>query len=230
MNTTAKRSSNDDMSEMMIRNPQVLSKSYTSTVVDIYLDGEIGSPEKYRETYHALSNAGPQDLIALHINSVGGRLDAGIQLINHIKNCKAKVIGILHMECASMASAIFLACDDWELNSFSTMMVHSCSYGAAGKQSDIRSRVEFTTAFNERYIRENYAGFLTEEEIDRALKGDDIYFNAEQIEDKLESFKAYRDKLEDEAAAEELGQIIEKAEVKKSAPKAQPRKTQKSKS
>lgn len=197
-----KQTNGDDLSDLMVRTPQVLSKTYSSTVIEIYLDSEIGSPEKYRETYHALSNASPQDLVMIHINTIGGRLDAGIQLINHIKNCQARVVGVLHMECASMGSAIFLACDDWELNEFSTMMVHSCSYGAAGKQSDIRSRVDFTTAFNERYIRKNYAGFLTEDEINRALKGDDIYFDYEQIAEKLEAFREYREKLEEEVVDE----------------------------
>ena len=154
--------------------PQVLTKSFSNSVIDIYLDGEISDPDRYREAYHALSNASQQDIIFLHINTVGGRLDAGIQIINHIRRCDAKVVGVLHMECASMGSAIFLACDDWEINTFSTMMIHSCSYGAVGKQSDILSRVEFSTKFNEKYIRETYAGFLSEEEIRHVLRGDDF--------------------------------------------------------
>lgn len=215
--TFNKKRAGDDMTELSFRSPQVLSKSYGSTVFDIYLDDEVGSPEKYRETYSVLSTANPQDLVILHVNSNGGRMDAGIQIINHINNCKAKVVGVLHMECASMASAIFLACDDWELNPFSTMMVHSCSYGAAGKQSDIRSRVEFTTKFNEKYVRETYTGFLDEGELDRVLKGDDLYLDADQISTRLESLKAYRDLKEAEALEEAQQEIVE--ELKKPAPR-----------
>lgn len=203
-NFTNKRANSDLDPQMMLRSPQVLHSPYTSSVYDVYLDGEIGEPSSYRELYHALINAGPQDLVLLHVNSNGGRLDAGTQIINHIKNCKAKVVGVMHMEAASMASAIMLACDDWELNTFSTAMIHSCSYGAIGKQSDIRTRVDFTTKFNERYIRENYTGFLTEEEIDRVLKGDDLYLDAEQLDEKLMAFKEYRDKAGDEEILEEL--------------------------
>lgn len=215
----AKKRAGDDMPELSFRSPQVLSKTYGSTVFDVYLDDEIGSPEKYREIYNVLSTASPQDIVVLHVNSNGGRMDAGVQIINHIKNCKAKVIGVLHMECASMASAIFLACHDWELNTFSTMMVHSCSYGAVGKQSDIRSRVEFTTKFNEKYVRETYEGFLRPEEVDRVLKGDDVYFDAEQIDERLESLRKFREEKEAEAAEQAVDAIV--AKVKKPA-KAKP--------
>jgi ATP-dependent protease ClpP protease subunit len=184
--------------------PTALVKTYQSNVIDIYLDDEITSPSDYREVYHALSNAGPQDLVKIHINSPGGRLDSGIQIINHIRHCEALVVGVLHMDCASMASGIFLACHDWEINKFSTMMVHSCSYGAGGKQSDIKNRVNFMTDFNEKFIREIYTGFLTEEEIDLILKGDDIYFSAEEIDKKLEQFKQYRESLKNSESTSEL--------------------------
>lgn len=203
-NFTNKRANTDIDAQMMMRTPQVLHTPYTSSVYDVYLDGEISEPSSYREIYHAMINAGPQDLVLLHINSNGGRIDAGTQIINHIKNCKAKVVGVMHNNAASMASAIMLSCDDWELNTFSTVMCHSCSYGMVGKQSDVRAGVEFTTKFNERFIRETYTGFLTEEEIDRVLKGDDLYFDAEQLDEKLTKFKEYREKLENGEMEEEL--------------------------
>ena len=184
--------------------PMALVKTYQTNIIDLYIDDEITSPSEYREIYHALSNAGPQDLVKIHINSPGGRLDAGIQIINHIKHCEALVVGVLHMECASMASGIFLACHDWEINKFSTMMVHSCSYGAGGKQSDIKTRVNFMTDYNEMFVRENYTGFLTDEELDRVLKGDDIYFTAEEIDKKLVKFKKYREENLNREENEEL--------------------------
>lgn len=203
MNQIMKRGGDDQEMEGMFRTPQVLSKSYTSTVLDLYLDSEIGSPDKYREIYHALSNAGHQDYIVLHVNSVGGRMDAGLQIINHIRNCKAKVVGVLHVECASMASAILLACDEWEINDFSTMMIHSCSYGAIGKQSDVHNRVQFTTKFNEKFIRKNYTGFLSEEEIQKVLEGADLYFDSDEITKRLETFSELRDKEDTEEVVEQ---------------------------
>lgn len=211
------KAAKDVLGELGMRCPQVLTKTYTSNIIDIYIDGEIDSPEQYREAYHAFSNAGPQDTIMLHINSIGGRLDSGVQLIQHIKNCDAQVIGVLHMECASMASGIFLACDDWVINEFSTLMIHSCSYGAIGKQSDILSRVEFNTKFNERFIRKIYTGFLSEEEIKRVLDGSDLYFDAEEIDDRLTKFSKYRDKFEEVEVEPEV-------EVKVTKPKPAPRK------
>ena len=196
---SAKSSNSDQDPQLVARTPQVLHTPYTNSIYDVYIDSEISEPSNYREMYHALINAGPQDLVLLHINSAGGRLDTGMQIINHIHNCKARVVGVMHMEAASMASAVMLACDDWELNPFSTCLVHSCSYGAIGKQSDIRSRVDFTTKFNERYIRETYEGFLTEEEISRVLKGDDLYFDAEELDKKLTAFKEFRERGEDDA-------------------------------
>jgi ATP-dependent protease ClpP protease subunit len=210
MNKFANKRANTDMSaEMMMRTPQVLHSPYTSSVYDVYLDGEIGEPSQYREIYHALINAGHQDLVLLHINSNGGRIDTGLQIINHIKNCKAKVVGVMHNNAASMASGIMLACSDWEITPFSTAMIHSCSYSIGGKQSDIRAGVEFTTKFNENFIRATYEGFLTEEEFDRVLKGDDVYLDAEQLEEKLTAFKQYREDKENEEFLEEEEETME---------------------
>lgn len=212
----------DQEQQMMVRTPQVLHTPYTNSIYDVYLDSEISEPSNYREMYHAMINAGPQDLVLLHINSNGGRIDTGMQIINHIKNCKARVIGVMHMEAASMASAVMLACDDWEINSFSTCLVHSCSYGAVGKQSDIRSRVDFTTKFNERFIRETYQGFLNEEEISRVLKGDDLYFSAEELDEKLNNFKAYREAEEEESVDWDIDEMELPVEIE-SKPVRKPR-------
>lgn len=212
-----KKANNEAMQDCGgVRSPSVLTRTFSNTLYDIYLDDEIGSPSAYREVYHALAAAGPSDLVKLHLNTVGGRLDAGIQLINHIRNCDATVIGVLHMECASMGSGIFLACDDWEISSFSTMMIHSCSYGAVGKQSDIRSRVDFTTTYNEDFIRQNYTGFLDEDEIQRVLKGEDLYFKSKEIDKRLEKFQEYRDKeeIEPEEEIEEEVELVVTTERK----------------
>jgi ASC-1-like (ASCH) protein len=85
--------------------------------------------------------------------------------------------------------------------------VHSCSYGAGGKQSDIKTRVNFMTDYNEMFVRENYTGFLTDEELNRVLKGDDIYFTAEEIDKKLIEFKEYREK-ENQPEMEEEPEVV----------------------
>ena len=43
MNHIMKRDGDDQEFEGVFRTPQVLSKIYTSTVLDLYLDSEIGS-------------------------------------------------------------------------------------------------------------------------------------------------------------------------------------------
>lgn len=180
----------------------VHSRSSFCTMYDIYLDDAIGKPMQYREEYRVLSNASPFDIVRVHVNTPGGQLDAGIQLINHIIECEARVVGVLHAEASSMGSAIFLSCHEWQLNKFSQMMIHSCSYGTLGKQSDIQSHVQNMTRFNETFIRETYTGFLSEEEITSVLKGEDIYFGAgqpggvEELEARLIRFSEYKEKLE----------------------------------
>ncbi|MNT77244.1 hypothetical protein D3C72_2163390 [compost metagenome] len=74
------------------------------------------------------------------------------------------------------------------------MMVHACSYSPGyGKESDIRSRVEYTERLNREWLERTYQGFLWEDEMIEALDyGKDLYLFADDLRERMPLLKEYR--------------------------------------
>lgn len=192
-------------------------KSFNSNEYELFIDDYVDSPACYREHYRIFVNATPNDVIFLHINSNGGRVDAGLQLINFMKQCQAKIIGVLHCNAASMGSGLALSCDELILNEHSTMMIHTASYGAYGKETDVKAHVDFFNKSNERFIRNLYTHFLSEEEILRVLDGKEIWLHSEEIAERWATLKQAREDAQDEARTANLEALTKKAEEIKQA-------------
>ena len=66
-------------------------------------------------------------------------------------------------------------------------------------------------------VRDRYAGFLTEKEIENVLNGQDYYFDSEEIAERLENFTEFQQKkfeAELEAFQKEQEDDIEGAYIK----------------
>ncbi|NCY12474.1 MAG: Clp protease ClpP, partial [Burkholderiaceae bacterium] len=63
--------------------------------IHYYISDEIGEPAEYAEMIHRILMADPNDSIFIHLNTTGGRLDTGVQLINAIQNSEAKITTVL---------------------------------------------------------------------------------------------------------------------------------------
>lgn len=183
---------NDDLIPMM-KPSQCISKTFASTEYNLYLHGEIShNADEYLEHFAVYHQAGPDDLIRLWIQSPGGSVAVGNQYIQHMKRCPATIIAVIGMGTASEGTAICLAADDWEVDEMSTFLVHGFSYGTYGHEAQVYNTATFNKKLNERSLRSTYSGFLTEEEILEALKGVDLLFDGEELLDKLQAFREYR--------------------------------------
>lgn len=183
---------NDDLIPMM-KPSQCISKSYVSNEYNLYLHGEIShDADQYLEHFAVYHQAGPDDLIRLWIQSPGGSVAVGNQYIQHMKRCPATIVAVIGMGTASEGTAICLAADEWEVDEMSTFLVHGFSYGTYGHEAQVYNTATFNKKLNERSLRSTYTGFLTEEEILEALKGVDLLFDGEELLDKLQAFREYR--------------------------------------
>src|SRR5690554_1535368 len=173
------------MSDMFISKPsQVITQTIQFTEYNLYLHGEIGGPDDFMEHFAVYKMANEGDIVRLYINSQGGSLATGMEYIRHMRECEAKIIAVLGVEVASMASAIALEADEIELDELSTLLIHSISYGAGGPESSVYSQALFNNKLNERWIRSTYEGFLEEDEFADVFKGVDIMLDADQIKDR----------------------------------------------
>ena len=85
------------------------------------------------------------NVIYLYINSPGGSVIAGLEIINYIKSLQSqekKIICIAH-NAISMAFVIFQYCSERYILYSSTLMQHQMSLGVKGKLYDINSRMSY---------------------------------------------------------------------------------------
>jgi ATP-dependent Clp protease protease subunit len=167
----------------------------------VYLNDEIGEPAEYTRLVSLFRSASPYDHITMYINSPGGNLQAGLQLISAMNDCQATIVTVLDGIAMSLAPIILFAGKEIIINDDSMMMFHDYSGGFYGKGSENFSS---SAAWNRLYkqLLTSYAyPFLSKDEIDRICSGQDFYFGTDEVRKRLEAIVAQRE--EQKNAAEE---------------------------
>lgn len=197
--STGKATNNSDfdvlpllpMSDMSNR---LLRKEMTSTLYEYYLVDDIGEASDYIEICDVLRSASPDDEVLIRINSGGGSLATANMLVNAIRESRAHVHGFIESTCASAATLIYLACHSYSLSEDADMMIHTSSSLYGGKEHEQHSYVTFSRKKIHKMVRDRYAGFLTEKEIENVLNGQDYYFDSEEIGERLETYTEFQQK------------------------------------
>lgn len=166
---------------------QYYEQPLTSRLHTFYLTGEILEPQHYIDMFHRIRTANPQDLIYIILNTGGGVLDTGVQLINCMQNSPAKCITVLEGECHSLGTIIFLSGDEFIVNDHGLMMFHNFSGGVFGKGNEQVAQLEATVKWFSKMIKKIYYPFLSEDEIDRLLKGEDLWMDSDEIRKRLKN-------------------------------------------
>lgn len=164
--------------------------------IDAYIMAEIVNPIEYNELCHLLRNANSREVIRLHINTPGGRLDSATMIIDAIAASDAYVIGVLSGNVASAGTMIALACDELECSSYLEFMIHYFSGGTGGKGNEIKAHSNFIDKHMPMVFKKMYAGFLTNKEIEDMIEGKDIWLNGDEVLERFEAAKlgVYDDK------------------------------------
>ena len=179
------------MSDMSNR---LLRKEMSSTLYEYYLVDDIGEPSDYIEICDVLRSASPNDEVLIRINSGGGSLATANMLVNAIRESQAHVHGFIESTCASAATLVYLACHSYSLSDDADMMIHTSSSMYGGKEHEQHSYVTFSRKKIHKMMRNRYAGFLTDVEIENVLNGQDYYFDSEEITERLENFTEFQNK------------------------------------
>ena len=177
-----------DMSNRLLR------KEVTSTLYEYYLVDDIGEASDYIELCDVLRSASPNDEVLIRINSGGGSLATANMIVNSIRESQAHVHGFIESTCASAATLIYLACHSYSLSEDADMMIHTSSSLYGGKEHEQHSYVTFSRKKIHKMVRDRYAGFLTEKEIENVLNGQDYYFDSEEIAERLETYTEFQEK------------------------------------
>jgi len=158
---------------------------FAKKVQHYYLSGYIDIPSAYVDMIHKIRTAAPEDDIIIHLNTVGGDLSTGIQLINAMKYSEAHTICSLEGEAYSLGSLIFLAADEFAIHDNSIMMIHNFSGNIYGKGNEQVSQLEATIKWFNTLAHKFYIPFISEEELTNILKGEDLWLQSDEIRKRL---------------------------------------------
>lgn len=153
--------------------------------VAYYLCGEIQEPQYYTELFYTLRTASETDLVYLHLNSPGGDFNTGLQIVNNIMASSARVVTILEARAYSMAALIFLAGDELIVHDNCQLMFHVYSGIFSGKGNEHQAQVVAVSAWFEKVMSRLCTPFLSDAEIDKILKGADVWMDSDEIRHRL---------------------------------------------
>lgn len=179
----------------MERPNRITVKERTFADYTVRLAREITRADDFDEEFALLSGVSAGDSVKFLITSVGGSVDTCNLLTKAIRESHAYTIAYIGSTCASAATAIALSCDEWEIDSQSSFMIHTGSFGAFGKVPEIEVEIKHRGMMVSRWVRDTYEGFLTEEEIERVIDGKDYYFEGEELAERLTAYGEYRDAI-----------------------------------
>lgn len=172
------------MSSKKLASPHTLffSNTDSSQHFRLFLDDIIHEGAQMHEILNALHDAGDNDTLELRINSGGGYVKYGQQLINVIKGkFDERCLTVIESDACSMAALIFMAGTSRIIYEHSILMVHDISMYLVGKASQSKKQLEAETfAFRNRFIS-LFSNCLSKEEIDGIFDGRDEWFNAEEM-------------------------------------------------
>lgn len=188
---------------------RIMMRENTSRDYVIRICREISEVDDFDDELQVLAGAGPNDTVKLILNTPGGSLDTGLILCKALRACEARTSAFIGFTCASAGTAIALACDEWEIDEYSSFMVHTASYGIGYQTTpNVYANAKHSDKMINRFVENTYTGFLTPEEMDIVKGGRDVYFEGEELAERLGAFADYR-YAQEEAAYLEMQKQIE---------------------
>jgi len=153
--------------------------------IDIYIYSEISDSYYYIEALEKLRNH-PEDRYAnVRIDSNGGWLRTGMMFFNAIRDRKL-VRTYIDQEASSAAAVIALASKEVIVAPSSYMLLHTASASCDCKTSEIEAWTLGSIQFAKAMLAKSYRGFLTVKEMERLFKGEDFWFDSDEIKYRLE--------------------------------------------
>jgi ATP-dependent protease ClpP protease subunit len=149
--------------------------------------------EEYIDWFDCIRNASAVDTVRIYINSPGGDLYTTLQFLRVMSDTEATVVTSVEGACMSAATMIFLHGHMQEVTPHSLFMFHNYSAGTFGKGGEMYDQLQFERKWSENFMREVYADFLTEEEIQSMLHNKDIWMDSEEVVKRLTELQKKRE-------------------------------------
>lgn len=149
-------------------------------------DREIEESEEYTNFFTILREASPEDVVYIHINSPGGRVDTTVQIVNAIATTDATVVTCAEGLVASAAALVFFSGQAFQVGAHCEFLIHTGSCGQFGKLSDHLSAAQFANERIRRFYEDVLGGFLTEEELQAVSRGEEFFLFSEDVAERIQ--------------------------------------------
>ena len=118
--------------------------------------------------------------IDLYINSPGGDVFAGLNVVNAIQKSKVQVTAHVEVMAASIAGVIALACDKIEIDKNSLIMLHNCWTISSGNKKALEQDIKAMEAIDNilhNIISEN----STDDSLIAQIEEGDVWLTGEEV-------------------------------------------------
>ena len=168
---------------------KLFTTSKTAQEHSVYFSGEVVSPSAYDDLSHLIRHMATEDSIRLYLNTPGGDMEAGLALIQAMRECKGDVTTVLNVQAASMGALLFLAGRHRVAPANGLLMFHNYSGGISGKGNEQVAELSAVTAWFEEVMIDVCHPFLSRKEIRFVLNGRDLWIHGKDISHRLQEQK-----------------------------------------
>lgn len=145
--------------------------------MEIKLTGEIYDTKDVVKAIQAATED-----IDLYINSPGGDVFAGLNVVNAIQKSKAKVTAHVEVMAASIAGVIALACDTVEIDKNSLVMLHNCWTVSSGNKKALEQDIKAMEAIDN-ILHNIIAENATDDTLIAQIEEGDVWLTGEEVAD-----------------------------------------------
>ena len=118
--------------------------------------------------------------VELVINSPGGDVFAGLQMVKAIENCKHKVTARVEVMAASIAAIIALSCEKILIGKNDLMMLHNCWTFTAGNKEQLQQEIDMMSAID-RVLHNVIEEHCYDDELISRVNEGDVWMTGDEV-------------------------------------------------
>ncbi len=148
-----------------------------------------------------------QEDVELVINSPGGDVFAGFQLVNAISKCPYKVTARIEVMAASIAAIIALACDEVSISKNDLMMLHNCWTFSVGNKEQLQQDIEMMAAVD-KVLHNIISEHCKDENINEKIDAGDVWLVGEEVVEMFDHVELREENEVSLAAGASLAKLV----------------------
>lgn len=145
--------------------------------------------------------------VELVINSPGGDVFNGLQMVHAIQDCHYKVTAKIEVMAASIAAVIALACDAVQIDKYSLLMLHNCWTFTVGNKEELQQEIDAMAAIDT-IIHNIVAEHCYDDSIGEQMDKGDVWLTGEDAAELFDIVELVEKQKHELAACASLAKLV----------------------